>query len=82
MHALVPGATAIDQIEPCATPTLHQLLTHTSGLSYAFNPGLLGAAMMEHKINFGSAAPHWPKRPCVWPRCHWPSGPARAGNTP
>ena len=42
MHALVPGATAVDQTEPCATPTLHQLLTHTSGLSYAFNPGLLG----------------------------------------
>ncbi len=52
MHALVPDATAIDQVEPCATPTLHHLLTHTSGLSYGFNPGVLGAAMMEHKINF------------------------------
>lgn len=52
MTCLVPGATSTDQVEPCAPPTLHQLLTHTSGLSYAFNPGPLGALMAEHKIEF------------------------------
>lgn len=52
MRALVPGAKSIEETEPCAAPTLHQLLTHTSGLSYAFNPGLLGAAMTEAKIEF------------------------------
>ena len=49
---LVPGATSLDQVEPCAPPTLHQLLTHTSGLSYSFNPGPLPAAMAEGKLDF------------------------------
>ncbi len=58
MRALVPGAERIDQTEPCATPTLHQLLTHTGGLSYPFNPGVLSQAMdaqdMMFKPNQGS----------------------------
>lgn len=45
MHALIPGAERLDQTEAAATPTLHQLLTHTSGLSYPFNPGLLPQEM-------------------------------------
>ena len=52
MQCLVKGATSIEQTEPCATPTLHQLLTHTSGLSYGFNPGVLGAEMVEQHIEF------------------------------
>lgn len=52
MYCLVEGATNIDQTEPCATPTLHQLLTHTSGLSYGFNPGVLGAEMAAQHIEF------------------------------
>ncbi|MDK3018269.1 serine hydrolase domain-containing protein [Pseudodonghicola flavimaris] len=52
MQALVPGAVRIDQTEACAPPTLHQLLLHTSGLSYPFNPGLLGRKMDEEKILF------------------------------
>ena len=52
MQALVQGAETLEQTAPCATPTLHQLLTHTSGLSYAFNPGPLGRAMMERKVEF------------------------------
>ncbi|MEM8578423.1 MAG: serine hydrolase domain-containing protein, partial [Pseudomonadota bacterium] len=40
----------IDQTEPCATPTLHQLLTHTSGLSYPFNPGTLAEAMQAEDL--------------------------------
>jgi CubicO group peptidase (beta-lactamase class C family) len=53
MHALIPGAERIDQTEPCATPTLQHLLTHTSGLSYAFNPGVLGVEMAKEKVGFG-----------------------------
>lgn len=52
MQALIPGATRIDQTEPCAAPTLHHLATHTSGLSYSFNPGLLPEVMAERKLDF------------------------------
>lgn len=52
MQALIDGATRIDQTAACAPPTLHQLLTHTSGLSYAFNPGLLPEAMAAADIQF------------------------------
>jgi len=52
MHALIPGAGAIDQTEPCATPTLHQLMTHTSGLSYPFNAGVLPREMDEQSLIF------------------------------
>jgi CubicO group peptidase (beta-lactamase class C family) len=53
MQALVPGAERIDQTEDSPTPTLHHLLTHTSGLSYPFNPGVLGLAMNDQNIIFG-----------------------------
>nr|WP_106608820.1 serine hydrolase domain-containing protein [Shimia abyssi] len=52
-HALIPNASRIDQTEPCAIPTLHQLATHTSGLSYPFNPGVLPAAMEAQDLIFG-----------------------------
>lgn len=52
MQALVPGASAISETEPCPVPTLHQLLTHTSGLSYAFNPGLVPEAMEAAELQF------------------------------
>lgn len=52
MRALIPNASQIDQSEPCATPTLHQLMTHTSGLSYPFNPGVLPRAMDEVNLLF------------------------------
>ena len=38
--------------EPCATPSLHQLLTHTSGLSYSFNPGPLGPVYQRARVEF------------------------------
>lgn len=56
MRALVPGASDIDQTEPCPTPTLHQLLTHTSGLSYPFNPGLLPEEMQRQNFTFDPGA--------------------------
>lgn len=52
-RCLVPGATDLSQTEPCQAPSLHQLLTHTSGVSYSFNPGLVPAVMAEHKMDFG-----------------------------
>ncbi|WP_435230704.1 serine hydrolase domain-containing protein [Pseudopelagicola sp. nBUS_20] len=52
-RALVPGAVTIDQTEPCPTPSLHQLATHTSGLSYSFNPGVLPASMVVEDLHFG-----------------------------
>ena len=43
---------------PFKTPTLHQLLTHTSGLSYAFNDGVLRRAMVKNNISFNNGT--WP----------------------
>ncbi|MEP1521375.1 serine hydrolase domain-containing protein [Ascidiaceihabitans sp.] len=51
-RALRPGAQDIDDTVPCPSPTLHQLLTHTSGLSYPFNPGVLAAEMAEDDLVF------------------------------
>lgn len=56
-RALRPGAKSVDDAEPCAPPTLHQLLTHTSGLTYGFNPGPLSEAYAKAEINFGPNAP-------------------------
>jgi len=56
-RALVPGASSIDQTEPCLVPTLHHLMTHTSGLSYPFNPGILPEAMAEDDLVFGPKHP-------------------------
>lgn len=47
MRSLVPNAKSIDETENCETPTIHQLLTHTSGLSYSFNPGLVAQEMSK-----------------------------------
>lgn len=55
MQALMPGATSLDQVEAAPSPTIHQLLTHTSGLSYAFNPGVLAQEMDAQDIYFGPA---------------------------
>lgn len=51
-RALVPDASDISQTEPCPVPTIHQLLTHTSGLSYPFNPGVLGKEMSKLDLMF------------------------------
>lgn len=54
LQALVPNATRADQVEPVpAGPTIHQLLTHTSGLTYGFVGGVLADAYVEAKIDFG-----------------------------
>lgn len=51
-QALIPNAVRLDQTETAPPPTLHQLLTHTSGFSYPFNPGLLPSAMDERDMIF------------------------------
>lgn len=57
VEALIPGAERIDQTAPCAPPTLHQLLLHTSGMSYPFNPGPLGAALNAAGLMFRGSGP-------------------------
>ncbi|WP_170439234.1 serine hydrolase domain-containing protein [Ruegeria arenilitoris] len=52
MKALRKDAQSIEQTEDSTPPTLHQLLTHTSGLSYPFNPGVLPAAMDAQDLMF------------------------------
>jgi len=55
-EALVPGAARLDRTAPCAVPTLHQLLTHRSGLSYAFNPGPVPEEMAARDLTFAPRA--------------------------
>ncbi|MEP1352952.1 MAG: serine hydrolase domain-containing protein [Tateyamaria sp.] len=55
-HALIPDASDLGQTEPCPTPTLHQILTHRSGLSYAFNPGLVPQQMAARDLTFAPRA--------------------------
>lgn len=52
MKALIPGAEHIGQTVPAPTPTLHQLMTHTAGLSYPFNLGVLAQAMDSEDMIF------------------------------
>jgi CubicO group peptidase (beta-lactamase class C family) len=50
--ALVDGATRIDQISICRCPTLFELLTHTSGMTYGFNTGVLAEQYAQEGIHF------------------------------
>lgn len=54
--ALVTDALDITQTETCKPPTLFQLLTHTSGLTYAFNSGVLPEHYAAQGVNFDPAA--------------------------
>lgn len=57
-QVLIPGAERIDQVEPAKTRmTLHHLLTHTSGLTYGFNEGVLSAEMEARGITFSPRRP-------------------------
>ena len=53
MKALAEGAKGSDQLVDAPSPTMQQLLTHTSGMSYSFNPGMLGALYLQDKIDTG-----------------------------
>ena len=51
VQLLIPGATSLDQTVPVKTkPTIHHLLTHTSGLSLFTNPRLLGEAYARETL--------------------------------
>lgn len=51
LRVLAPGATSIADTRPAAVrPTLHHLLTHTAGFSYAFQGGVLGPAYGAAKL--------------------------------
>ncbi len=45
--ALIEKASNINQVRKVFPPTLSELLTHTSGLSYSFNESLVGRAYRE-----------------------------------
>ncbi len=52
---LRPDAKSIDDVEPALTRlTLHHLLTHTSGLTYGFQPGLLAEAYSRDGVDFSA----------------------------
>ncbi len=54
LTVLREDAKSLDQIEPLAIkPTIHHLLTHTSGLTYGFQGGLLGEAYKKADVDFG-----------------------------
>ncbi len=54
--ALVEGATTPDQVVDAPSPTIQQLLTHSSGLSYAFNPGVAAEHYARERISFNPGA--------------------------
>ncbi len=49
-YALVNNATSISDVKKVPTPTIAQLLNHTSGLSYFFNEDLLAHEYMKRDI--------------------------------
>ena len=46
-YSLIDEAKDLSQVKKVSPPTLVHLLTHTSGLSYAFNDSLVGKAYAE-----------------------------------
>ena len=53
-QVLIPGATSLDQCFPAKTKmTIRHLLTHTSGLSYGIQLGLLAEAYAKQKLGIG-----------------------------
>ncbi|MCP5001701.1 MAG: beta-lactamase family protein [Hyphomicrobiales bacterium] len=50
--ALIENATSVSQHEPAPPPTIHQLLTHTAGMSYDFNESLLASVYAETGLDF------------------------------
>lgn len=51
-EALQMNATSVEQTVPCRPPTLRELLTHTSGLTYGFNTGVLADHYRACGIHF------------------------------
>jgi len=54
MRVLRPQARSIDDTEPATVKiTIHNLLTHMSGMTYGFNLGVLGNRYESAKMDFG-----------------------------
>ena len=53
IRALRQGATGEDQTDPARSPTLHELLTHTSGMTYGFNTGVVPEAYARRFSEIG-----------------------------
>ncbi|MZR31340.1 serine hydrolase [Sneathiella sp. DP05] len=54
MQVLRPQARSIDDTEPATSKiTIHNLLTHMSGMTYGFNEGILGKHYEANKMDFG-----------------------------
>ncbi len=49
-HALVKSAKSIDDVKKVSSPTISQLLNHTSGLSYFFNEDLVAQEYIKRDI--------------------------------
>ncbi|MCC3304455.1 serine hydrolase domain-containing protein [Sneathiella sp. HT1-7] len=55
MQVLRPQARSIDDTEPATSKiTVHNLLTHMSGMTYGFNEGVLGKYYNANKMDFGT----------------------------
>jgi CubicO group peptidase (beta-lactamase class C family) len=55
LTVLRPDARSVDDVEPALTRlTLHHLLTHTSGLTYGFQDGLLAEAYRRDGVDFSA----------------------------
>ncbi len=55
MQVLRPQARSIDDTEPATSKiTVHNLLTHMSGMTYGFNEGVLGKYYDANKMDFGT----------------------------
>ena len=51
--ALRLGARSVGDVEPARCPTISEVLTHTSGLTYGFNEGVLPEHYAKSGIDFG-----------------------------
>ncbi|MCV2893219.1 serine hydrolase domain-containing protein [Lentibacter sp. XHP0401] len=75
MRALRHGAGSLDQTEPARAPTLHELLTHTSGMTYGFNEGIVPQAYAKAFSELGlqfSTLEAWCKVLAELPLCFQP----------
>ncbi len=52
MTALKEDAATLGDVEPCPTPTIHQLMVHTAGFTYSFNESILAQAYKAEGLDF------------------------------
>ena len=62
MTALREDASDIGDVEPCPTPTIHQLMVHTAGLTYSFNESVLAQVYKAQNLDFNPNSGGLPKQ--------------------